>query len=612
MSQLASRSGVFRGKTDQTQYATGAATSIGATLLSGVKKGWPGMRHKVTGKNLVQIFGVSSKNQQDYLQLWGFLQVAKEAEVVRVAPADAKYPLVQSLYHNASLINQGLTYQAKKAGVSAVSVELVAPAVDTALSVAVTGNDITVTLGYSGGAVTSTAAQVKAALEANLAAMDLIGLSGTGAVPLVALAKTTLTGGAVPQWETAASTFSSKPEEVVIGTGYGLLLFVRDGSDGKGLGFKITGLNLTKQQFTLEVYQKNADGTWPLKPFESNLVSVASSGANSKNGDGETIFIESRLVEKGSILGAKVRVGIDLENEVAATPAQVEFVGGTEGILANLVDQDYLNALDILKTGTGTLFFAAGFTSATVIDKFGAVALEIGAHAFADVPFSNTPVTAITFKQSLAANPNLSIYYNALRCDDPLHGGRTLVGHAGNAAAACARCDFDSDLITARAPAGERFGRVDRWKNVELVHDLAAEDLNDLADARINVAIPNTNPNLGPVMFNDQWNLYGEPSEFERIHVQRTIEYINRSLAKALSGVVHDDNVTTFDKVERIGREILGPMQTAGMLVVSKKGEPPWTLVHGEDPTQPGVYLVTPKVSIVRSMRQIDLNTHSI
>lgn len=97
--------------------------------------------------------------------------------------------------------NADLTYIAKAYGTSgnSISVTHVDPAGnDQPLVVTVSGKDITVSLKTgSGGAIESTAAEVKAAVDAHAEASELVtvAVEGGGAGVVNALAKATLTGG---------------------------------------------------------------------------------------------------------------------------------------------------------------------------------------------------------------------------------------------------------------------------------------------------------------------------------------------------------------------------------------------------------------------------------
>jgi hypothetical protein len=97
----------------------------------------------------------------------------------------------------ATLVNQGVTYTAVARGTTgnSVTITLVNPGSDGALSIAVVGNAITATLAYATGAVTTTAAQLITAINGNAPAAALVVASGAGASPLTALTATPLAGG---------------------------------------------------------------------------------------------------------------------------------------------------------------------------------------------------------------------------------------------------------------------------------------------------------------------------------------------------------------------------------------------------------------------------------
>lgn len=96
----------------------------------------------------------------------------------------------------ASLSDQGVVYTAVNAGVAGndIAIELVNPGADGALAINVVGKSIIVTLAVS-TTITTTAAQLIAALNLDSNASALIVASGSGAVPLTALVTTSLNGG---------------------------------------------------------------------------------------------------------------------------------------------------------------------------------------------------------------------------------------------------------------------------------------------------------------------------------------------------------------------------------------------------------------------------------
>lgn len=130
-----------------------------------------------------------------------------------VASVSGGSAVAATLSTNLTGSNNDLTFTAVTAGTAAnsVTVSYVDPGTDGALSVGVIGNAITVTLAYATGAITSTAALVRAALIASAGAAALItptlksGNDGTGIV--TALSATPLAGGlAAPSVAVAITT----------------------------------------------------------------------------------------------------------------------------------------------------------------------------------------------------------------------------------------------------------------------------------------------------------------------------------------------------------------------------------------------------------------------
>lgn len=97
-----------------------------------------------------------------------------------------------------ALVDQSLTYTAVDAGPQGedITITLVDPgANDQSLAISVVGTDIVVSLATdSGGSITSTGNDVKAALNLDPDASDLILVSGTNASPVTALTETPLAG----------------------------------------------------------------------------------------------------------------------------------------------------------------------------------------------------------------------------------------------------------------------------------------------------------------------------------------------------------------------------------------------------------------------------------
>lgn len=108
-----------------------------------------------------------------------------------------------------TLTNQSITYTAAKGrGMRPNPSITISEGTGTSASLAitVTGDDISISLARAASAVTTTATELVAAINADASAKLLVTASGTGGTALVALAKTSLSGG-------------PKNVELLIGTG---------------------------------------------------------------------------------------------------------------------------------------------------------------------------------------------------------------------------------------------------------------------------------------------------------------------------------------------------------------------------------------------------------
>lgn len=116
------------------------------------------------------------------------------------APKVSAVPAVPAVA--ASLVDQTITYTALAAGLAGndIAIELLDPGTSASLSINTVGKSIIVTLANSGSAITTTRAQLVAAINADSNASLLIIAAGSGATAMTALATTQLTGGldAVP------------------------------------------------------------------------------------------------------------------------------------------------------------------------------------------------------------------------------------------------------------------------------------------------------------------------------------------------------------------------------------------------------------------------------
>lgn len=122
-----------------------------------------------------------------------------------IPKTEMSYQWVRLNYDNtaavaaAALTNQSLTYTVVTAGVlgNAITIRLLDPsAINALLIISVVGTAITASLATNGaGTITSTGDQVKAAINASLAAAALVLVSGTNGSAVTAIAATPLAGG---------------------------------------------------------------------------------------------------------------------------------------------------------------------------------------------------------------------------------------------------------------------------------------------------------------------------------------------------------------------------------------------------------------------------------
>lgn len=161
--------------------------------------------------------------------LTGNAATATQAErVAGATPVNAKEA---SLTTALAGDNNDMTYTAVATGPdgNSITVEYIDPGADGALSVAVTGTAIAVTLAYGGGGVTSKAADVKAAIDGTPAAAALVTVANaagnTGAGLVAAMAATPLAGG-------VAGTVGAAGQVVYDGT-YLYVAVAANGATGK-------------------------------------------------------------------------------------------------------------------------------------------------------------------------------------------------------------------------------------------------------------------------------------------------------------------------------------------------------------------------------------------
>lgn len=137
---------------------------------------------------------------------WPILSAAGVHYLMGIDRGEFQKDITTSQSTYATLTNQTLVYTAVTAdtGGNSITIALVDPAGnDQALAVSVIASAISVSLATGpAGAITTTRAQLVAAINANAAAAALVSVAGSGATAITALAATNLATGAAPSIST--------------------------------------------------------------------------------------------------------------------------------------------------------------------------------------------------------------------------------------------------------------------------------------------------------------------------------------------------------------------------------------------------------------------------
>jgi hypothetical protein len=146
--------------------------------------------------------GITGGFQLD-LPYTGAVPTGKELSVKAAGTQVWKIVAAAQALLNTGLVgsNNAITWTAKRAGMggNSVVITLTNPGGTNPLTVTVVGNSVNVQLATNAGAITSTAAQVIAAIKANSAANGLVDVANTGASTgagvMAAVSATALSGG---------------------------------------------------------------------------------------------------------------------------------------------------------------------------------------------------------------------------------------------------------------------------------------------------------------------------------------------------------------------------------------------------------------------------------
>jgi hypothetical protein len=604
---LPKRSGAFVNKEKSDQYLTQVSERL-CGCVAVLPKLWPGKRHRLNRKTLREAW-YPTKNDQAHAQILSVVKLTGESEVVRPIVADAKYPVLEyplSAEVKASKIIQDLTYTSVANGDTGVSVVYVDPEGSGALSVAVTGKKITVTLAHDGDDITSTATLIKDAVdgEPTAAALATVAISGTGSNVQVAQVETFLELA----WSQLGVEYTTNPWETAISATKAIKFFATDGRQGDDLGLKIASKDAAKKQFVLHIAQLSDAAVWVDTPGSPYTLSVLSTGQYSVDAYGDSIFAESVLEMKEELIQCKVDEAMSMDD----IPVMADYLAFSAGVLGIAPTADELQAAaDVLTAGGAKEFYAAGQMDTTFLTYAGVKAKASRARFSRDLPLNSSVSAAITARDGYTTSDISCPYFNPIQIDDPSGIGRMWIGHSGHAAALASLGFSNAELKTAEAIAGVPWGGINIYNNVKLYHDsLTDTQLNDLATAKINVCVP-APPNTGsPVCFNDQWTMANVESDDQLRHVQATHDLIGDEAFVYFNAKVHRSTKEVEDSIELFTNAYLEPKERLGMLVpVPVKEFPAYEITYAEDEFNSGVYLIYITIVVVQSNRQILITT---
>lgn len=222
----------------------------------------------------------------------------------------------------------------------------------------------------------------------------------------------------------------------------------------------------------------------------------------------------------------------------------------TEGA-TTYVQADYTLAATRLSNTELQFFYVitGGSQAPALINVLAGLAFDRNKLLAVDIDGALTPAQAITFAEGLGIDSHyVRFFWAPIRGDDPLNGGKALIGTAGlNTAFACLRnaaTDANGFAAKNRAIGGKAYP-INRT-GMRQVYDPSENELSDLAKAKINPVIFQRYNGGGAFVFSDVL----------------TAAKTEGSLRKLTT--VADMSVSIDDVVTRYGKEILlFPMSTA-------------------------------------------------
>lgn len=276
--------------------------------------------------------------------------------------------------------------------------------------------------------------------------------------------------------------------------------------------------------------------------------------------------------------------------KVASSGVQLYF---TEGDTAYTVD-DYAAACARLR---GTQFqyryVASGGTQSTaLLSQLAQLAFDRNTPLKYDIAGSLSPAQAVAFRNQLGFDSDYChAYWSPNRCDDPVNGGKAVLGTSGlNVAFSCARNAIKDarGFAALNQPIAGKDYPVART-GMKQIYDPSSAELSDLAKAHINPVLFTSFNGGGAYVFTDcLTNAISEASYRKLTTVSDMSSNIDDTICKAFKEFLLLPMAETIKRGNRFLQRLFEGARAAGWLVPSEElnGEA-FTFEVSPDPLRP-------------------------
>ena len=444
-------------------------------------------------------------------------------------------------YLNVLASNAGIRYTAKVPGTggNAITITYVNPSTDGTLSVGVSGTAITVNLGYATGAITSTASQVLAAVNAYPAAAALVSAEfvtgGNGEDLVTALGTTHLAGG-------------------INGGGDYASLDVQPGS-GTGITYTAKAAGVNGNLITITYVNPGVTHTLSCSVTGTAIIVTLgwATGAITSHASNVQAIIAATPAAVALVTAVLDGVGGSLVASLSTTPLAGGFdpaiysvlLEGGQSVSDEITDSQIITAYDqfLDETFSFALLITADHSSNVVeyciqnISEFRQDNVTFLSPQEASVVnnVGNESVAIVNDRNVYASSSYAFMDGNWLQIYDKYNDLYRFVPANGAIAGLCVRTDYTRDPWF--SPAGLNRGNIKNVSGLAWNPRQAYRDV--LYSSEVNPIV--SFPGQGAVLFGDK-TMQVKASAFDRINVRRLFIVIEQAIAKAAKYVLFEFN----------------------------------------------------------------------